>query len=230
MLRPTPLQAAAELFYAHAQVQMEVEYMQNANPLTDSEKQTNCVQVQHQEDVSNLSRFQYYRQEVEKTHYWTRVLQLFRNGRTRRATVAASVVMLGQQLCGVYAFSPLLKHRLPRLTHNRNVLQFYSTVFFRDVNQPSPNAAEINALWLSWGLGLANFLFTIPAYWGIDTLGRRFLLLATYPGMIISMFGASMSFLGGTNDERNIRVGVFMFLFILFYSLGQGPGKQQTHS
>lgn len=79
---------------------------------------------------------------------------------------------------------------------------------------------------MSWGLGLANFLFTFPAYWGIDMLGRRFLLLSTYPGMIVSMFGASMSFLGGTGDERNVRVGVFMFFFILFYSLGQGPGKQ----
>ena len=226
MLRPTPLQAAAELFYAHAQIQMEVEYMQIAKPMMDPEKHTIGVQVRHQEDVSNLSRLQYYREEVEKTHYWTRLLQLFRNRRTRRATVAASVVMLGQQLCGVYASSPPLKHLMHGLTDSRNVLQFYSTVFFRDVNQPSPEGAEINALWLSWGLGLANFLFTIPAYWGIDTLGRRFLLLATYPGMIISMFGASMSFLGGTDHERNVRVGVFMFLFIFFYSLGQGPGKQ----
>jgi hypothetical protein len=43
--------------------------------------------------------------------------------------------------------------------------------------------------------------------------------------MIISMFGASMSFLGGTTSEQSVRAGVFMFFFILFYSLGQGPGK-----
>ena len=102
MLRPSPLQAAAELFYAHAQIQMEVEYMQIATRAIDSEKQVNGAQVQHQEDVNNLSNLNYYRNEVERTHYWTRILQLFRNGRTRRATVAATVVMLGQQLCGVY--------------------------------------------------------------------------------------------------------------------------------
>lgn len=33
-----------------------------------------------------------------------------------------------------------------------------------------------------------------------------------------------MSFLGGTDNERSIRVGVFTFLFIFFYSIGQGPG------
>lgn len=207
--------------------------MQESRGSKDPEKQIDGAQVQHQEDVSNISNLQYYHNEVEKTHYWTRILQLFRNGRTRRATVAASVVMLGQQLCGVYvSSSPSVPGAFLQQTNSKasNVLQFYSTVFFRDVNQPSPKAAKINALWLSWGLGLANFLFTIPAYWGIDTLGRRFLLLATYPGMIISMFGASMSFLGGTDDERNVRVGVFMFLFILFYSLGQGPGKQYIQS
>ena len=119
MLRPTPLQAAAELFYAHAQIQMEVEYMQKAKPISDFEKQTSGAHVQHQEDVSNLSRLQYYRQEVEKTHYWSRILQLFRNGRTRRATVAASVVMLGQQLCGVYASAPPLNCLCSRLTHSQ---------------------------------------------------------------------------------------------------------------
>ena len=30
-----------------------------------------------------------------------------------------------------------------------------------------------------------------------------------------------MSFLGGTDHERNVRVGVFMFFFIFFYSLGK---------
>ena len=101
---------------------------------------------------------------------------------------------------------------------------FYSTTFFRDVNGPGhgiPNSEA--ALWLSWGVGLANFLFTIPAYWWIDTRGRRFLLLATYPGMIISMFGACLSFQGASSTGKEARVGIFMFSFILFYSLGQGP-------
>ena len=100
VLRPTPLQAAAELFYAHAQIQMEIEYMRPP-AYSDSEKLTNGATVQHHEDVSNLSNLHHYKDEVERTHYWTRIIQLFRDRRTRRATIAASVVMLGQQLCGV---------------------------------------------------------------------------------------------------------------------------------
>ncbi len=103
---------------------------------------------------------------------------------------------------------------------------FYSTTFFRDINGPNqgiPN--DKNALWLSWGVGLANFVFTFPAYWWIDSRGRRFLLLATYPGMIISMLGACLSFTAKSDTGKEARVGVFMMLFILFYSIGQGPGR-----
>ena len=38
---------------------------------------------------------------------------------------------------------------------------FYSTTFFRDVDGPNkgiPN--NKGALWLSWGVGLANFVFS----------------------------------------------------------------------
>lgn len=212
-LRQTPLQAATELFYANAQVQMEVMYFvkpymskpskEKSSPSLRTESRD--PEAQHVEDVKfdpdiRESRFQ---EEVSKTYYWTRIWLLFRNGRTRRAAIAASVVMLGQQLCGA------------------NVLAFYSTVFLRDISES--NTSNKEALWLSWGLGLANFLFTFPAYWGIDKLGRRFLLLITYPFMFTFMLGACLSFLGGTPHEERIRVCVFMFLFFAFYSLGQGP-------
>ena len=49
-------------------------------------------------DQNSLDPFQ---REVQQTSYWTRFAQLFRNRRTRRATVAAAVVMTAQQLCGV---------------------------------------------------------------------------------------------------------------------------------
>lgn len=75
--------------------------MQASKASKDPEKQTNGASVQHHEDESRLSDLEYYKNAVERTHYWTRIIQLFRNPRTRRSTVAASVVMLGQQLCGV---------------------------------------------------------------------------------------------------------------------------------
>jgi hypothetical protein len=101
-LRHTHLQAAAELFYAHAQIQMEIEFM-HEHELADFEMQlrgVNGVNGNHQ-PVNNLSNLQFYRKAVDSTNYWSRILQLFRNERNRRATVASSCVMLGQQLCGV---------------------------------------------------------------------------------------------------------------------------------
>src|SRR5213078_3721333 len=85
-------------------------------------------------DDSQLDDFQ---RRIKKTNYFTRFWQLFRDKRTRRATVAAFVVMLGerpemnicsrvltylgQQLCGV------------------NVLMFYSSTFFEDVSTTDPS-------------------------------------------------------------------------------------------
>src|SRR5579862_5782438 len=48
----------------------------------------------------NLDTFQ---REVRQMGYWTRFTQLFLKRRIRRATVAACVVMISQQLCGVSA-------------------------------------------------------------------------------------------------------------------------------
>lgn len=42
-----------------------------------------------------------YQNEVSLTSYWTRSLQLFKVARIRRAGVAAFVVMIAQQACGV---------------------------------------------------------------------------------------------------------------------------------
>jgi hypothetical protein len=52
----------------------------------------------NQVDDTELDQFQ---RRVRSTNYWIRIWQLFRDKRTRRATVAALVVMISQQLCGV---------------------------------------------------------------------------------------------------------------------------------
>lgn len=84
----------------------------------------------------------------------------------------------------------------------------------------------MGALWLSWGIGLANFIFTFPAYYMIDKRGRRFLLLVSYPGMALSMLAACLSFMIPVRFGGRIAVMSFwLFLFIFFYSWGQGPGR-----
>jgi MFS family permease len=77
-------------------------------------------------------------------------------------------------------------------------------------------------LWLSWGLGLANFLFTFPTYYFIDKRGRRFLLLLGFPCMALSMLAAALSF-NLTSGARNGVIAFFIFLFFFFYSWSGGP-------
>ena len=109
-LRPTHLQAAIELFYAHAQIQLEMEYM--GLPAADEEEPEDAsepaakahgIGSQHLErhDVVDLTDLDKYPSAVAGTHYIRRIKQLFVNARIRRSTFAAGIVMLGQQLCGM---------------------------------------------------------------------------------------------------------------------------------
>lgn len=227
-LRETPLLAARELYYANAQIQAEVSLLPKREGDAEADGQNTGFVMPNGDDKNNQaaqqrrrhskgrvksawhyisrhvdeSELDLFQRRLKKTTYFTRLWQLFRDKRTRRATLAAFVVMIGQQLCGI------------------NVLEFYSSTFFNNVNN---NTKPMEALWLSWGLGLANFLFTFPVYYLIDKRGRRFLLLATYPGMILSMLAACLSFL--IKDNQSARSGViafFIFVFFFFYSWGQG--------
>ncbi|KAL8831804.1 MAG: hypothetical protein Q9191_000659 [Dirinaria sp. TL-2023a] len=111
-LRNTPLQAARDLYYIHAQVRLEEMMLGDGDiTLTDDE-----------EHYSSSGR------------YTTRFVQLFTIARIRRATLAAFVVMIAQQMCGI------------------NILAFYSSTLFVDAK-----ASEKSALLVSWGFGLINF-------------------------------------------------------------------------
>jgi len=54
-----------------------------------------------------------------------------------------------------------------------------------------------NALLVSLGTGVVNWLFAIPAIYTIDTFGRRNLLLCGFPLMAICLFWGGFSFLIG---------------------------------
>ena len=78
------------------------------------------------------------------------------------------------------------------------------------------------ALRFSFGFGVINFFFAIPAIFLIDKLGRRPLLLFTLPFMAIFqlLIGISFKFNG---EALKICVPFFAYLFDVFYSLGTGP-------
>lgn len=95
------------------------------------------------------------------TNYAQRFSQLFTIPRVRRANLAAFVVMIAQQMCGI------------------NIIAFYSTTIFKEAGYD-----DFRALICSFGFGLVNFTFAFPAFWTIDTFGRRSLLLFTFPQMV----------------------------------------------
>lgn len=102
------------------------------------------------------------------------------------------------------------------------MIAYYSTIILlRAGSQPTP------ALLGSLGFGVINFVFAFPAFWTIDTFGRRSLLLATFPlmalchALIAIAFGVTKS-----NEDSPLRIGLTiasMYLFGIAYSPGEGP-------
>lgn len=101
-----------------------------------------------------------------------------------------------------------------------NVLAFYSNSFF-SWNIPGDNMRS--ACWLSWGIGLCNFIFTLPAFLLIDSFGRAALLLATCPGMIVFMLVTCVVFAVAGGKVPRVAIEALVYFFTTFYSLGQGP-------
>ncbi|KAJ7128898.1 hypothetical protein C8R43DRAFT_1090095 [Mycena crocata] len=133
--------------------------------------------------------------------YTTRFLELFTTPRVRRATLASFVVMIAQQMCGMY------------------YIAFYSSTIFVQANY-----SVKSSLLASWGFGLVNFVFAFPAVWTIDTFGRRNLLLFTFPNMAWTLLTAGLCFLiPESNDARVPLIALFIFIFAAFYSPGEGP-------
>ncbi|PHH85973.1 hypothetical protein CDD83_10910 [Cordyceps sp. RAO-2017] len=136
--------------------------------------------------------------------YIGRFFDLFTIPRVRRATLASFVVMIAQQMCGI------------------NIIAFYSSSVFA-----VGGATDFDALMATWGFGLINFLFAIPAIWTIDTFGRRTLLLFTFPQMAWTLLAAGLcSALIPDPEKSKVHmafVALFVYLFAAFYSPGEGP-------
>ncbi|KAL1634051.1 hypothetical protein SLS58_010845 [Diplodia intermedia] len=131
----------------------------------------------------------------------TRFLELFTIPRIRRATQASGIVMIGQQMCGI------------------NVVAFYSSSIFEQAG-----AGTFGALMATFGFGLVNFLFALPAVTTIDTFGRRGLLLFTFPQMFWTLLAAGFCFYIPKESSAHLGlIAFFVYLFGAFYSPGEGP-------
>ncbi|WVQ69763.1 uncharacterized protein L199_007983 [Kwoniella botswanensis] len=135
------------------------------------------------------------------TTYLSRFQDLFVKPRLRRANLASWTIMISQQLCGI------------------NIMSFYSSTIFSEAGYNTKQC-----LLASFGFGLVNTIFAIPAIYTIDTFGRRNLLLCTFPCMAICLFWAgSMFFMDEGNGARVPVLALAIYLFTAFYSPGMGP-------
>ncbi|KAJ5119136.1 facilitated glucose transporter [Penicillium atrosanguineum] len=140
--------------------------------------------------------------EARGTGYFARLRDCFTVPRIRRANYGASTVMIAQQMCGI------------------NVISFYSSTIFENVGY-SPT----QALYASLGYGAVQVVSTIPTLFLIDTKGRRTLTLITFPLMCIFLLAAGLSLLNhhGSQGAQIGPVVLFIYLFTVCYSLGEGP-------
>ncbi|TKW57832.1 Myo-inositol transporter 1 [Colletotrichum tanaceti] len=96
---------------------------------------------------------------------------------------------------------------------------YYSTAIF-----VTSGFEKSTALLVSMGMGLINWIFALPAFYTIDTFGRRNLLLVTFPMMSICLFFTGFSFYipeGTTARLACIVTGIYLFAAV--YSPGAGP-------
>lgn len=132
----------------------------------------------------------------------TRVKEMFTITRNRNATIGSGLVMFLQQFCGI------------------NVIAYYSSSIFVE-----SGFSIIDSLLSSWGFGMLNFVFALPAFFTIDKLGRRALLLITLPLMALFLFMAGFAFYI-PEDRGDAKIGVVItgiYLFTCVYSSGAGP-------
>ncbi|KAL0262551.1 hypothetical protein SLS55_001519 [Diplodia seriata] len=93
----------------------------------------------------------------------------------------------------------------------------------RDGRRPGEEEATVSRTPVARDLYKAK-IFALPAVHQIDTLGRRTLLLITFPGMALTLLAAGFCFyIPDTNEARLDLITFFLFLFAVFYSPGEGP-------
>ena len=134
---------------------------------------------------------------------WKRLLEMFTVRRNRNGALGAWIVMFMQQFCGI------------------NVIAYYSSSIFIE-----GGFGIVDALTASWGFGMVNFVFAIPAFYTIDTFGRRNLLLTTFPLMALFLIITMCGFFIDMDTNKEGRIGLIafgIFVYSAIYSSGEGP-------
>ncbi|KAL9009420.1 MAG: hypothetical protein Q9173_005550 [Seirophora scorigena] len=152
------------------------------------------------------------------------LLSKARQGKTERYEAAFSALCRLRHTRLQAARDLFLMHHL--LDNEEHIKQNHQ-IFFELWSVPRNRRALVASLILmffqaSMGFGIINFLFAIPAFYTIDTFGRRNLLLCTFPFMAIFQLLTGLGFLlEGKAQLAMVMTG--MYLFSVAYSPGEGP-------
>lgn len=99
LLRPIPIQAARDIFYANAQLQIESDHLLKHIAFSNPEAGPPAEHRRYQDRVARLK-------------WWQRIQALVTNDRTRRALQASLIVMIGQQFSGLSVSRRLLARKI----------------------------------------------------------------------------------------------------------------------
>lgn len=162
-------------------------------------------QLRHERIAAARDHFYQYVLLSEERAYsgvptWKRMIEMFTIRRNRNGALGAWIVMFMQQFCGI------------------NVIAYYSSSIFMQAN-----LSAVKAMTASWGFGMINFLFAIPAFYTIDSFGRRNLLLVTFPLMAAFLMWTAGGFWAENTTTRLGIVSSGIYLFACVYSSGEGP-------
>ncbi|KAK4687484.1 MFS transporter, SP family, solute carrier family 2 (myo-inositol transporter), member 13, partial [Tremellales sp. Uapishka_1] len=139
-----------------------------------------------------------------------RLKMVFTQGRYRRPAITVLGIGIFQQLCGF------------------NSLMYYAATIFAQAGFNNPTAVGLIVSGTNW-------FFTFVAMFLLDRVGKRRILLSTYPGMIAGLALASVAFWKMTaatghrlvegsvypSNWSNMMLGM-MVVFISFYATGSG--------
>ncbi|KAI5953118.1 hypothetical protein KGF54_002489 [Candida jiufengensis] len=169
----------------------------------------------HQEAFDSLAQLRYEKVAVARDLFyqfvllqeegsvnipvWKKVIQMFTIRRNRNAAIGSWIVMFMQQFCGI------------------NVIAYYSSTIFINAG-----LGEVKAM--VFGFGLVNSVFALPAFYTIDTFGRRNLLLFAFPLMCIFLLITGFGFLIKHNQKGQLAmVATGIYIFTVVYSTSEGP-------
>ncbi|KAJ4359920.1 uncharacterized protein N0V89_000479 [Didymosphaeria variabile] len=201
-------QAARELFIIHVQNELtKIRWYggERADELIN-ELFPSSADAELSSTTQNLSKAPLSRKSMVNEHvstYFKRLANLFKVPRIRRATTAAAVVMISQQLCGI------------------NVIGFYSGTILPAPDSSNPESVKNsnrNGLWLGWGSWMIGMLMAVPAFMTIDRWGRRTLCLFSTPVLGLCLFAGGFCF--WLKPETPAYLGSLfslIFLFTAFY-------------